>query len=179
MRLQNPVDIQDGQLRLVEASSSHVSDRYAGWLNDPVVVRFTEVAPGGHTLEDVRRYIEASANDPSVLLFAMEMEGYGHVGNLRLSSISRKHRRAVMALLLGERNLWGRGIGSAAIRLATDYALRDLDLHKVSAGIYDGNMASRRAFERAGYHCEATLRQHAIFEGRFTDIWQMARLRDE
>lgn len=165
-------------VRLVPAGAGHASARYAGWLNDPDVVRFTEVVPGGHDVASVARYIEASASAPDSALFAIEVGGHGHAGNLRLGGIDRKHGRATVALMVGEKTLWGRGIGTRAIRLASAFGFGTLGLRKLTAGIYAVNAASRTAFERAGFACEATLRRHAWFAGAAVDVWQMACFAD-
>ena len=81
-----------------------------------------------------------------------------------------------MALIVGSRPHWGRGIASAAVVLVTDFAFASLRLHKLSAGIFAPNVASRRCFEKAGYFHDAILKDHAWFEGAFCDVLQMARL---
>lgn len=174
-----PSPLQDGALRLVPAGPNHASARYVGWLNDVDVVRHTEVVPGGHDLAGVRHYLEACLADPAGILFAMETAEAGHIGNLRLGGIDRRHGRATVALMIGEKAVWGRGFGSRAIGLASRYAFETLALRKLCAGIYSNNPASRQAFEKAGYACEATLVRHAKAGDAYVDVWQMARFRGD
>lgn len=153
----------------------HVDDRYVNWLNDPLVRANTEIGAGPHTLVTTRAYVAASIAAPDAMMWRI-LDGDGlHVGNLRLSAINTVHRRAAVALIVGERSRWGNGIASRAIELATRLAFDHLGLHKLWAGIYATNPASRRAFEKAGFRLESTLREHAFQHDRFIDIWQMAR----
>lgn len=62
--------------------------------------------------------------------------------------------RERLGLLIGERGAWGRGHGSEAIRLASDYAFRELGVRKLTAGCYADNVGSATAFRRAGWREE-------------------------
>ena len=53
-----------------------------------------------------------------------------------------------------------------------------MGLHKLSAGIYGPNVASLRAFERAGFRVEAVLHGHASHNGNYIDVIQLARFAD-
>lgn len=46
-----------------------------------------------------------------------------------------------------------------------DWSFRELDLQKLNAGVYAGNIGSRRAFEKCGFELEGTLRQEAVNSG--------------
>ena len=69
---------------------------------------------------------------------------------------------------LGE-SFWGRGIATAAIRVVTEHAIAAHDLTRVYALPFEGNLASQRALEKAGYVCEGRLRKSAIKDGRVLD----------
>lgn len=169
--------IQRDDVTLVPLLPSHVTESYVSWLNNPEVTAQTEIPSGAWTFDSARHYVESAAAASDAQMWAIHFKGYGHVGNVRLSAINIPHQRAAMAILIGEKAVWGRGISSNAISLVSSHAFDRLNLHKVSAGIYETNIASRRAFEKAGFHLEATLKEHAYHEGRFIDIWQMANFK--
>jgi ribosomal-protein-alanine N-acetyltransferase len=50
-----------------------------------------------------------------------------------------------------DRELNGRGIGSAAVRFAADYARRELGLHRIQAATLLHNLASRRILQLTGF----------------------------
>ncbi len=152
----------------------HVSQAYVGWLNDPELIRYTDVSPGA-TMDSVRTYVEAAVAAPNVAMWRILVEGSAHIGNIRLSNIRWMHRRAEVALMIGDRDYWGRGLGPEAIDLVSRHAFDELDLHKLIAGILEPNVGSRRAFEKAGFQIEAVLREHAVFEGALCDTLQMTR----
>ncbi|MFI7022048.1 GNAT family N-acetyltransferase [Micromonospora sp. NPDC049900] len=70
-----------------------------------------------------------------------------------------------------------RGLASAAVRLLTEWAFRDLGLHRIELCHAVANPASCRVAERAGYPVEGTLRQsHRYGDGRRYDEHLHARL---
>jgi RimJ/RimL family protein N-acetyltransferase len=156
----------------------HVGPDYHAWLNDPEVMQFTEARFRQHTLDDIRAYVEetnASETDRIWRILCDER----HVGNIKLTGINVRHRRAGMSILVGDRGVWGQGVATQAIRLATAESFKRYDLFKIFAGIYATNVASIRAFAKAGYVVEATLRGHRCLNGRMVDEVLMARFQPE
>jgi [ribosomal protein S5]-alanine N-acetyltransferase len=153
----------------------HVTPEYVAWLNDPDVVRFTEARFQRHTLESTVAYVRAIDASPRDELLRILVEG-AHVGNIKLTGIDRHHRRSSIGILIGRRDLWGRGIGPRAVELIAQHAFGRLALHKLVAGIYAENERSRKTFERAGFRLEAVLKDHRRFEDNFVDEMLLARL---
>lgn len=154
----------------------HVNSRYIAWLADPDVIRFTEIA-GPQTGDSIRAYVLDAGQSSSAAMWRILVKGRGHVGNIRLSNIRIAHRRAEIALLVGDKACWGKGVGSAAIELVTSYAFKVLEMEKLVAGILSPNIGSRRAFEKAGFHCEGILKSHSVIDGERCDNVLMARFK--
>lgn len=172
--MRHDVTLSRAQIVLCPIGPEHVTPEYVSWLNDPLVTAQTEARFAPSDPVAVRQYLSNTLEAPDAMMWRVLSAGQ-HVGNIRLSSINHRHRRAAVAILLGSRRHWGQGIGSTAIDLVSAHAFSALAVGKLSAGIYETNPASRRAFEKAGFYVEATLRRHALVDGRFVDVWQMAR----
>jgi ribosomal-protein-alanine N-acetyltransferase len=172
------MELRDGDISLQEFLPEHVSERYVGWLNDPEVMGQTESRNGGHTIESALQYVGASATDRNCRFWRIVHDDAGHVGNMRLSDIIPFHRRADTAVIIGEKEMWGRGIASRAIRLASDYAFGELKLLKLTAGMLASNVGSIRAFENAGFKIEAQRPLHYRYGDTWLDGVFMGRLAD-
>lgn len=145
------------------------TERYVSWLNDPEVNRFLETRWIGHDLTSVRAFVADMLRHPDNYLLAIcDLQTDQHVGNIKLGPISRTHRYADVSYFIGERHCWGKGIATDAIREVTKFALNDLGLHRVQAGVYNSNVASCRALERVGYRLEGRLHQKL----RSGDSWE-------
>ena len=86
--------------------------------------------------------------------------------------------RADIGLWLGER-FEGRGAGTKSIQLICRYAFAQLPLEKLEATIFEGNHASRRAFEKNGFQLEGTIRMAVRKRGVYRHEWILGLLRSE
>ncbi|MBV9462886.1 MAG: GNAT family N-acetyltransferase [Verrucomicrobiae bacterium] len=148
--------------------------RYAAWLNDPEVNRFTESKYTRHTVATVRDYIESANRSASNFFFAIVERGTDrHVGNIKIDSTVNPHWDHLVGevgLIIGEKDCWGRGYGSEAIELITRFAFDRLDLHKLTATCLAINPGSAHAFLKAGYTQEAVRPSNGVFEGKYVDL---------
>jgi RimJ/RimL family protein N-acetyltransferase len=146
------------------------------WLNDAAVSRHLEVCSCGHTLASVTDYVRKTLADPNEHFFAMEDPDTGrHIGIIKLECFQAVHERGEISLFIGDTSRHGRGIGTETIVLVAEYAFGALGLTKLVSGCYSVNLASGRAFEKAGFHREAVLRNHYRCEDRWVDGWVYAR----
>jgi [ribosomal protein S5]-alanine N-acetyltransferase len=70
---------------------------------------------------------------------------------------------------LGE-EYWGQGIISEALPAFTNWVWRNREVERLWAGVFDGNGASRRLLEKAGYRYEGLMRGHVRKEGIVKDL---------
>jgi len=166
--------LQTTRLRLRALEPSDLNATYLGWLNDPEVNRYLETRFLPQTMEALHNYWQAHRDDPASPWFAICLAADArHIGNIKLGPIHWQHRRADLSLFIGDRRCWGQGFASEAIARVRDWAFAELDLHKLSAGIYAGNLGSRRAFEKCGFELEGTLRHEVVCSGERLDIWRL------
>jgi RimJ/RimL family protein N-acetyltransferase/methionyl-tRNA formyltransferase len=157
-----------------------VGDAYLGWLRDPVVNQFLEVrhAPP-KSVAELRQFVrDINASPDNLLLGMFTQDGRHHIGNIKLGPINWLHRRADIGIVCGERAEWGKGYATTAIRLLSDFAEKQFDLRRLSAGCYGGNEGSLRAFQKAGFTLEATLPEYwQLNDGRSASQHWLGRVR--
>jgi RimJ/RimL family protein N-acetyltransferase len=163
-----------GGVRLDLFRPTQMTDDYLRWINDPEIMRYTEARFASYTQEDAREYVVSSNAGDDARLFRICADER-HVGNLRVSAINWHHRRAEIAIIIGEREHHGRGIGTTAVSLASEWCFSALGMRKLCAGMYEENRPSIRAFEKAGFRIEAKLKDHYLLDGRPMDAVMMAR----
>src|SRR5262249_47002732 len=155
------------RLYLRPVRDSDANERYLGWLRDPDVTRYLECRFATCTLEDLRRFVADVITDQKALFLAIVLkQDDRHVGNIKLAAINRIHGSAEVGLMIGEMDCWNKGYATEAIRLVVSYAFDVLGLHKLTAGCYDVNPASARAFLKAGFVREGLRREQFACEGR-------------
>jgi ribosomal-protein-alanine N-acetyltransferase len=171
--------LQTDKIYLQILSDQNVSPDYASWMNDYEITRFLESRWKYQTTESVLdfvRYINKSDHD---ILFGIFLQTEKkHIGNIKIGNINWIHRNADVGLLIGDRNSWGKGYASDAIKLVTTYAFEALNLHKLIAGIYKGNEGSYKAFLKAGWSDIGIMKEHRFFEGKYVDEYLVEILSD-
>ena len=136
--------------------------------NPRVAERLTDRFPHPYTSADADAWLSLSADrvPPTNLAIVVDGEAVGGVGIEVRPDVHRKS--AEIGYWLGERD-WGRGIATDALRAMTAYALTEFDLCRLTAGVFEGNAASARVLEKAGYVLEGRLRRSVFKWGRVLD----------
>ena len=145
--------------------------------NRRVWINLRDQFPSPYTLADAERWVrEARALEPQTH-FAIAVDGaaVGAIG-LRLKTDVRR-QTAEIGYWLGE-EFWGRGIVTEAVRALSDHAFGQFGLVRLYAAVFEGNPASMRVLEKAGYTHEARLRKAIVKDGRTLDLMLYARVRD-
>lgn len=178
--MQLTAPIETPRLRLRTLTAEDVNARYLAWLADPDVTRYLEIRFHRQDAASLRVYIEQmNASTDNLFLGVFLIEGDVHIGNIKLGPVEPNHMRADFGILIGDRDSWGKGFASEAIRALTDYAFDILELNKVSCGLYGPNEGSRRAFLKAGWFEDGRRRRHWSCDGQWHDDIQLGCLRTE
>lgn len=159
--------IEAERLYLRELVPADAHGRYVEWMCDPEITQYLESRFQQHTPESLEDFIRAMADDPDTLFLAIVLRKSGlHIGNIKLGPINRPHLTADVGILIGDREQWGHGYASEAIAALSELALRELGLHKLTAGCYEQNIGSARAFEKAGFSREGCRREQYLSHGQ-------------
>jgi [ribosomal protein S5]-alanine N-acetyltransferase len=136
-----------------------IDERYVAWFRDPEVTRFLDAQ--GISLEDALEYLREGRRTGRYRQLAICVDGT-HVGNVKIGPIQARHGVSDLVTVVGSRAHWGRGVASAAIRLAVGIAFDGMELRKLSASIDSLNAGSLAAYIRAGFAIEGRLPQQFI-----------------
>ena len=120
----------------------------------------------------------ATAMSPTTFFaIAVDGEAVGGIGYTLHEDVERVS--AEIGYWLGT-SFWGRGIMTSALRALTGYAFEQhSDLRRIYAVPYAWSSASIRVLEKVGYRLEGRMRQSAIKDGRVTDQFLYAIMREE
>ena len=151
----------------------------ARWSNDPDVRHWLHRSESPQaTLELAQALVEAMRRDPGTLAWCIEAAGRP-IGDIRLLEIDTANRRAELGIAIGEKDCWGRGYGTDAIRRLLRHAFNELRLRRIWLITDADNARGIRCYEKCGFVREALLRGHRLRYGRPLDMIAMGVLREE
>lgn len=171
-------EIRTARLRIVPFEERHLTDCYVGWLNDPAVVRFSEQRHRRHDRESCRAYFESMARSKSYFCAIEEVGGaLSHIGSITVA-VDAPNRLADIAILLGERDARGRGLGFEAWTAVLRTLLDREGFRKVTGGTVASNRAMVRIMEKAGMEPDGRRSAHYLIEGEAVDMVHYAAFSD-
>ena len=101
------------------------------------------------------------------------------IGEVALSDVDLRIGRAELGIFIGEVDEWGKGYGTDAVNAIVRFGFAELRLERIWLNVGTENGRARRAYEKAGFVLEATLRHDRYEGGRYTSGHVMSILRDE
>ena len=174
MRL--PIGAGDLVIRSYEAADVAALTKYAD--NKAIADQLMDHFPHPYTEKVARKWLRSAASQKPEISFAIanSEELIGSIGLLLREDVYR--RTAEVGYWLGE-PFWGRGIATRALRVFSRWALHELEFARLEARVYEGNPASRRVLEKAGFTLEGRMRDCATKNGRLMDMYLYALLARE
>ena len=153
---------------------------YLQWLNDEEVTRFNSHATFPNTQEKMEAYYNSlQDNNRNVVLGIIDKTTNRHIGNVALQQINWVSKNAEFAILLGDKEFWGKGMGEEAAVLIVTYGFERLNLHRIYCGTIQGNEGMKKLAKKL-FMTEEGRRREAIFKnGKYLDIIEYGVLKEE
>jgi RimJ/RimL family protein N-acetyltransferase len=101
------------------------------------------------------------------------------IGFIGLWDIEWNHGDAEVGIGIGERESWGMGYGTDAMQVILCYGFSELNLKRITLGVFDYNARAIRSYEKAGFTLEGRMRKALYRDGGRADIVYMGILREE
>jgi RimJ/RimL family protein N-acetyltransferase len=157
---------------------SFISDRYISWLNNKDLMRYSRQSRTLHTKESCLAYLKSFESSPNHFFAVIDRDSGIHIGNITIY-VDTITSVADIGIMIGERNLPGKGYGKEAWGLAMSYLFDKQSMAKVTAGTMACNMAMIKVAQHWHMQQEAQLRQQDLYMGQPVDILRFGILRSE
>lgn len=171
--------IRGERVDLVAVSMRYLDD-YVRWMNDPEVTDMLGTISLGMGKGKERKWVESrlDAKDDDMAFTILTKDGRA-IGNMGLHQINYVERRALLGIVIGEKDLWDKGYGGAAIGTALRFAFEELNMDLVELTVNSSNARAIRCYEKAGFRVEGRHKGHSNWHGKKVDMVRMAVMRSE
>ena len=175
----HPPDIA-GRLIVLRRHVPANLDAVISWYRDPELAHLSRYQTQPMDRDGIEHLFRTRLLDPEAFAYAIHMRPTDRlVGLATFSNLDPDNGSALFHITIGERDAWGRGMGSEATALMVGHAFEVLGLHRVGLSVFAFNLRAIRAYERVGFRPEGRLREAIWRDGRFWDEIQMGLLADE
>ena len=168
-----------GKLVRLRAYEKADADALFRWFSDEEVTRWLG-PPNFPSRAQQEKFIElAAAGGDDAKYFAIETLDGKLVGDTGIRKIEWKSRNAAFFITIGEKQLWGKGLGTDALRVVSRLAFDKMNLNRLWLTAIADNSRAIRCYEKCGFVREGLLRQDSFVDGKYRDVLLMALLRED
>ncbi len=176
-----PAELRGRRVTLVPLDECHL-EALRRWRSDPEVTRYwiTQASP---TRKEMSGWFERN-RAAGVLMWVIADEHGREIGYIDLFDRDIVNRKAELSLMIGEREVWGRGYAREALCTLLRHAFAPaatggLGLHKVYLSVFAENAAARHAYAACGFREDGILRDDVYRGGSWHDQILMSVLEHE
>jgi len=172
--------------KLVQLAAEHpqiIAETFSRWGRDSEYSRLLDNDPARmssimRNKDWLDRVLEKETIDEAYFL-VRSLADDTLIGFVGLFAIQWSHGDAWVGIGIGDRQYWGKGFGTDAMRVILRYAFTELNLHRVTLGVFAYNTRAVRSYEKAGFTVEGRLRECIHRENRRWDEIIMGILRED
>jgi RimJ/RimL family protein N-acetyltransferase len=138
---------------------TNIDDEYCGWYgnSDGHLNYFTG---SGRTFSRellVKDFNDGIESQQWFYYLILNKEGQ-KIGNVKIGPFDLRNKTSDLVCLIGNRSYLGKGLASKAIALANQIAFDQHDIRRLQGGMYASNIPSIKAYTKAGWFVEATMK---------------------
>ena len=140
------------------------------WANDPEI---WYMLGGWHfpcNLESTQKWFESLRSDHLNQRFVIDTPDLGVIGSANLVDIDWKNRTAFHGMMLGDKEIRGKGFGVDSVMAVMKYAFEELDLERLDGSMIEYNAASLKLYlDKCGWKEEGRQRAWYFRQNRRWD----------
>ena len=167
--------LETDRLILKPLNRYFLSKDYVNWLNDKEVNRYLE-SGGDYNLEILDCYLKEVERNPKYFWAIILKETNKHIGNIKIDPIDFKHLFGEYGIMIGDRTVWGKGIGFEASTTVIDFCFNVLCLEKINLGLHRSNVKALRLYKKLGFKNSLNNKLEEKSKKDFQDSFRMTVL---
>lgn len=159
------INTNDAQ-EIHEFASDEEVSRFIGW-NLMHTLKETQ----DHVEKMIKRESEGTHLYASIVLKSTQEV----IGTVMIFNFDKEANHAEVGYVF-HKDHWGKGYGTEAVSLITNFAFESLKLHRLHANVVDTNIGSIRILEKNGFELEGRLKDYFFIEDRYYDELILGKL---
>jgi RimJ/RimL family protein N-acetyltransferase len=152
---------------------------YYNWFMDQEITKYNSHGLFPQTEKDLENYFKSIDDAKQLVLSIHEKDTARHIGNISLQRFDWINRSAEFAVIIGEKDWWGKGVCTEAAKVLFKHAFEKLNLHRIWSGTADPNYGMRKVFHKLGMSHEGTFIDATFLNGKYENVVEYAILAED
>ena len=168
----------EGECVYISPMNPEDAEIYAKWLNNSNINQYLSVHNALISVQGEEDYLNKFCKEEFHLVI-IKKDNDELIGNIGLEGIDYKNGTAELGIFIGEESCLGKGYGTEAIKLLTDYAFKELRLHSIYLRTYDFNERAQKSYEKCGFKEFGRRHESEFIHGKYHDVIYMELINKE
>lgn len=149
---------------------------YYAWRNDPEVAQYDQsgfLRP--MSFEEVEEWSQILVNGMTYTVLADDKP----IGTVAFMNLDQRNRHAELAIVIGDKNYWGQGLGPQLMKQQLEWGFNGLNLNRLYLHVFAFNERTQKLYKKMGFKHEGTKREMLFRDGKYQDVEVYGLLRRE
>jgi len=151
------------------------------WINDDDVIKYSlTLFLNISKKHEIDKWFTSLINNKTIANFGIFLETDGSlIGYAGICNFSKTNKSGEFYILIGEKNMWGKGIGALVAKKILVIGFEKHSLNRIFLTVSEPNIGGIKAYEKAGYKTEGKLREACFRDHQYHDKIIMAVLKSD
>lgn len=137
-------------IEIKKIKKKDVCKKWVNYLNDPIVTRFSIHSKRKHTLKSQNQFVKEKLQDGNCIIFKILFKKK-FIGTAEIKNIDNINKYAEVSYMIGDKSMWGRGIGTIVVKKIIMFAKKKLKINKIGAMIMHNNIYSEKVLKNNNF----------------------------
>ncbi len=144
---------------------------WQSWDVDPEIQAHTpEPINEPQDIAEQHEYIKECEEEEDGYYWSIEAKTGPTIGTVALTDINEHHKLAEIAILIGDKDYWGKGVATEVVTAVINFAFYELGVVRISAETEAGNIAVSKVLEKVGFIQDGEFLSARVKNGQRVDV---------
>ena len=155
------------------------AEKYCEWVNDLEITQYLSISTMQIALPKEKEILNDMIKNKSQTYAIIDKSNDKMMGNCSLFDIDQLNQNAELGIFIGDKEYWGKGFGTDAIKLILDYGFNILNLNNIMLEVFSFNERAIKSYKKAGFKIIGKRREAKKINGKRADMIYMDILSEE
>ncbi len=168
----NQINIQDKEISLKTLNQQDVVGRWWQWFNDKEVTKYMNKGHYRNTPEKQLDFFNKVKNsNQDCVLGIFYNKNNIHIGTTAIHNIRNESgiKKGNFGIIIGEKFFWGKGYGTQAWKMMTNFAFNTLDINVIETKVFSSNESSLKVAKKVGFEQKKLIENDITKDGKKID----------